>query len=391
MNILFLSRDYPPSLIGGVGIYVYEISHLLAKMGHQVYVLSQADEFACEYEDKGVHVFRVKPAKFNFLNPIRKEIKGFLERLEYSYSISKKIKEINKRYKIDIIESCEARAEGFWFYIFRNRPFLVIKLHTPESIVFKLDLVPKSLDYSLIKLLEECWIRRAKQIIGLSKSVVDLTLDYFKIHSNNFPIVPNPIDIEMFKPDENNKIFKEPIILYVGRLEFRKGVHVLIRSIPLVLEQFPEAKFLFIGDDCGMKPYLLSKVNELKLNNNVFFINQIPRNRLVKYYQQSTICVIPSLWENHPYVILEAMACGKPVVATKVGGIPEIIQDKIDGILVPAGSPVALSEGIINLLKNKNLRETLGKNARRKMEDIYSPYEVARKTSTIYKTLMKTS
>lgn len=392
MNILFVTRDYPPNLIGGVGVYVEELSRPLTKMGHKVFVLTQADEFDCEYVDRGVRIFGVRSAKINFLNPAREKIKGFLDRLEYSWAASKKIKEIVQRYKIDIIESCEARAEGLWFYMFRNSPPLVIKLHTPESIVFQLDQVPKALDYLLIRMLEECWIRKANKIVGLSKSIIELSGRFFQLRSNNFPIVPNPIDIHKFKPGENSiEITDEPLILYVGRLEFRKGVHVLIRAIPLILKNFPKAKFQLIGDDCGMRKYLLKKVDELGLNGRVTFIEQMPRSSLIEHYHRSTLCVIPSLWENHPFVLLEAMACGKAVVATYTGGIPEIIQNNIDGILVSPGSPLALADGITELLNNKELRESIGKNARTKIEKRHSPYEVARRTLEIYGRVTKNS
>lgn len=384
MNILFLTRDYPPNLVGGVGSYVYEISRLLTKIGHRVFVLTGTNDIPCDYEDNGVQIISIKPKEFNFLNPVRRKIKGFLDRLEYSYAVSQKLKNIIKRYKIDIVESCEARAEGFWFYLFQHFPPLVVKLHTPESIVFKLDNVPLSVDYLLIKYLEEWWIRKAKKIIGLSKSVVSLSGNFFKLHSDNFPIVPNPIDINIFKPAGNIKNDVIPTVIYVGRLEFRKGAHVLIRAIPFILNEIPEVKFLFIGDDCGMGQYLSKKVIEFGLEEKVIFIPRISRNRLIKHYQQSTICAVPSLWENHPYVILETMACGKPLVATEVGGVPEIIQHRKDGILVPPGSPMCLANGIIELLKNKDLREEIGRNARKKMEERYSPYFVAKKTLEIY-------
>ena len=86
-----------------------------------------------------------------------------------------------------------------------------------------------------------------------------------------------------------------------------------------------------------MKEYLIKKINELKVNQGIELMNQIPRDELVGYYQKSTICVIPSLWENHPFVLLEAMSCGKPVIASNVGGMAEIIDHGKDGLL--SGQP----------------------------------------------------
>jgi len=387
MNILFLSRDYPPNLIGGVGIYVYEISRHLVKIGHRVFVIAESIEQPFDNVEQGVHIFRVKLKKNRIFNTVRGRLSGFVERLEYSYAVSKKMEEVVSKYKIDIVESCEARAEGFWYYLFRKNPPLVIKLHTPESIVFKLNQVCRTLDYKWINKLEEWWISRANRLIGLSQAIVDLTSRYFRIKLNNLPIVPNPIDIEIFSPNPAIKK-NEFSVLYVGRLEFRKGVHLLIKAIPQVLKKIPQAKFTFIGNDCGMKSFLLNKVSELEIRNHVEFIDQLPRDRLIEYYQQSSLCVIPSIWENHPYVILEAMACGKPVIACDIGGISEIIKNRINGILVPAGSFITLAETIIELLSDGESQERLGNNARKYIEENYEPKKVIEKTLKVYEGLL---
>ena len=389
MNILFLSKDYPPHLIGGVGVYISEISKLLARMGHNVYVITKGEDVSLEYTDNGVHIYRVKPKRLKIWDNLRTKIGGILERLEYSLAVSEKIAELLKYFSIDIVETCEARAEGFWYYLFRKNPPLIIKLHTPETVAFKLDHTPQTLDYYLIKLLEEFWLNKAAQKIGLSEEVVKLTARHFSMKIKNIPLVPNPIDIELFKPSYVGNDKDKLIILYVGRLEFRKGVHTLIRAFCYVQEQLPEAKLTFIGADCGMKSYLLNKTCQLEHPENVTFMEHIPRNNLIEYYQKSTICVVPSIWENYPYVCLEAMACGKPVIASDIGGLKTIITNRVNGFLVPPGSSKSLSEAIVLLLEDKRLRQTLGSNARKSIEQNYAPEKIAQKTLNIYQDILK--
>lgn len=390
MNILFLSRDYPPNLIGGVGIYTLEMSRLLAREGHNVFVITSAEEFECEYTDKGVRVFRVKPAKFRIFELARDKIGGFLGRLEYSYAVSKKIAEVTKKFHIDIVESCEARMEGFWYFLLHRKPRLVIKLHTPESIVFKLNNIKQSLDIRLINTLENWWIERADKIVGLTDSIIDLSVIFFKIRKRHIPKVPNPLDIDFFKPF-NKESAQNPdnVILYVGRLEFRKGVHILMKSIPVVLKEIPDAKFIFVGSDCGMKPYIISKIKEFNCENNVIIMDEVSRESLLEHYMKASACVIPSLWENHPYVCLEALACGRPVIASRVAGLAEIIKDNENGILAQPGSFKDLADKIIGLLKNKTLQSELSLNARRFMDINYNPKKVAQKTVDIYEKLIK--
>lgn len=389
MKILFISKDYPPNLIGGVGVYTLEMSRLFAKMGHEVYVISKAVEYPCKYIDRGVIVFRVKPCSLKFFNFLRQKFPGTIERLEYAWVVCKKIKEIVQKYNIDIIESSEARFEGFWYYLFNKKPKLVIKLHTPESVALKLDNVYPGFDYKVSSILEEWWIARADKVISLTQAVKELTSSHFNIKLSDSPIVSNPIDINFFKPkasDANSN--NDFIVLYAGRLEFRKGVHVLMRAIPIVLSKFRETKFIFIGKDSGMNSYLLRKIKQLGCSDNVSMIEGVSRNRLREFYQNSSICVLPSLWENHPYVCLEAMACGKPVIATNIGGFPEIIQNGFNGILIDPGSPNGLGQAITELIMDNSLCDKLGKNARTTIEERYSPKEVATKTLSIYKQLL---
>ncbi len=386
MNILFLSRDYPPQQIGGVGVYIYEISSLLARMGHRVFVISEAIERPLQYRDNGVHVYRISPGRIPCLNILRERLKGFLERLEYSLAASRKIKELIARHKIDIVESCEARAEGFWHYFFKKTPPLVIRLHTSEGIIYRLNRLPDRLDRWLTEKLEEWWILRASRLIGISRAATKLTERHYRIRSSNIPIIPNPVDINLFVPQP--KIVQKDYILYVGRLEFRKGVHVLVRAIPHILTEFPEVKFILIGSDSGMKEYILDKATQLKIQDSIKVIDQMPRARIVKYYQQSLLCVAPSLWENFPYVILEAMACGKAVVASRIGGIAEIIKDGENGILSEPGSVLQLAEKINKILGDQEMQRELGRNARRYIEENYAPVKLAAMSLKAYEELL---
>ena len=388
MNILFLSKDYYPNLIGGVGVYIDEASRLLAKMGHKTYIITAADETPLEYTENGVKVIRVKSKRYKFLDPLRHSLGGTIERLEYSLAVSRKIKELLKEVRIDIIESCEARAEGFWYRLFHNKPFLVVKLHTPETVAFKLDHTPATLDYHFIKLLEEFWISSANVRTGLSQAVVDLTNRHFSTSFKNIPKVANPIDMELFKPAVGQSYDSNYEILYAGRLEFRKGVHSLIRAFGYVQAVLPQARLTFVGSDCGMKPYLLSKVSKLSHPDKVRFVEHISRKQLIDYYQKSSICVVPSTWENYPYVCLEAMACSKAVIASDTGGLKDIVRNGENGILFPNGSSRQLSEAIIKLLKDARLREILGRNARKSIEENYAPEKIAKKTLDVYQQLI---
>jgi glycogen(starch) synthase len=391
MNICYLSKEYPPNIIGGVGIYTQEISRSLSQLGHKIFVITEAKDKEGTFHENGVCVMRVRPARLPVFFFLRDRIKMTVERLEYSYAVSRRLRQLMKDERIDVVESCEARAEGFWHYLFASHPPLLVKLHTPESIIFRWNRDDaESLDFKLMEKLEEYWIFKAKRLVAITRSMRGLASNYYQFDLGNLPVIPNPFNINVFKPGLPEKTADAAAtVLYAGRLEFRKGVHVLIRAVPLVLKEFPDTKFVFVGSDCGMKLYLQKKVEEFKCGANVSFVDHVPREKLVEFYHNSTVCVMPSLWENYPYACLEAMACGKPVVASRVGGLAEIIDDNKDGVLFAPGSVLELARGITRLLKDRKFAEAVARNAARKIKERYSSTEVTRQTLASYQTLVK--
>ena len=387
MNIVFLSREFPPAHNGGVGIYTYEMSKLLSENGHRVFVITEAIETPLQYLHHGVTIFRVLPEKQSFFDCIRRYVPGFVDRLEYSRAVSRTLKTIFSQCPIDVVESCEARAEAFWFYLWRNKPALVIKLHTPEGIVYKLNREPRSKDRYCVEKLEEWWLHKARKLVGLSNAIVSLTCSHYGLRCAGIPLVPNPLDIATFIPVY--KTHPYPLVLYVGRLEFRKGCHVLIRSIPLILRSVPQARFLFVGNDCGMYEYLSKKVSVLGISEHVDFVGHKSREVLIDHYNRCSVCCVPSLWENQPYTCLEAMACGKPVIASRIGGIPEIIQDGINGLLVTPGSAIDLAASVVKVLQDKQFADRIGEHARKTMESRYNLEDVMKKNIAVYKQVLQ--
>jgi glycosyltransferase involved in cell wall biosynthesis len=123
-------------------------------------------------------------------------------------------------------------------------------------------------------------------------------------------------------------------------------------------------------------------------DESVSFVSQVDRSALPKIYGSSQICAIPSLYENFPYTCLEAMACGCAVVASRVGGIPEIVEDEVNGLLVPPNDRAALSAAIIRLLRAPALRQQLGAEARRSIEQKFSRRVVCAQIANAYAELV---
>jgi glycosyltransferase involved in cell wall biosynthesis len=198
-------------------------------------------------------------------------------------------------------------------------------------------------------------------------------------HTNgNVKVIPNSIDIKDYKTQNTQKEsipdeFNRKIILYVGRLLAMKGIDTLIESVPKVLKNANKddnVLFLFAGPgDVG--PYM-EKVTKLGIERHCLFLGPLSRESTIQLMGAAELVVVPSYLENCPYVVLESMACGTPVVASKVGGIPEIIDDNSNGVLVEPGSTEALAKAILGILTDKSLRKLMSERAREKIAKNFS-------------------
>jgi glycosyltransferase involved in cell wall biosynthesis len=202
-------------------------------------------------------------------------------------------------------------------------------------------------------------------------------------------IIHNGVDVDKFSIGDDNldckiklKKGNDSIIIgSVGRLHYQKGYEYLIEASVSILKNYPQAKFVLIGDGELRDSLELSAKKKGVYNSFVFLGNQMDIPELLK---QIDIFVLPSLWEGLPLVLLEAMAAKKPIVATDVNGIMEIIHSEEEGILVPSKNPAALSSAILRLLNNNELRERMAANGYIKVLREFNLDKMIEKTESVY-------
>ncbi len=205
----------------------------------------------------------------------------------------------------------------------------------------------------------------------------------------------NGVDTSYFNPSLDATEFRRGIgleddfvILYVGRLAWNKGIPDLIKSIQVVSKKVPNAKLLVCGKG-RMEGELKKQVEALGLERNVRFTGLVPQEDLPLYYASSDIVAAPSIFEPFGLVLLEALAMGKPVVATNVGGIPEVIKDFETGLLVPPHDSSSIAQAIIRLKEDESLGERLGKRGRELVEGKFSLEKMAEATWSCYKSITR--
>jgi glycosyltransferase involved in cell wall biosynthesis len=181
-------------------------------------------------------------------------------------------------------------------------------------------------------------------------------------------------DIETFYEAGGTKINDTCSIVYAGVLSPVKGIHYLISAFSALAKQFPSARLFVIGKDEN-KAYaaaLVEQVKELGLTERVQFIGPLPQSELAIWMARASVLVLPSISEGLPRVIIEAMATGTPVIGSKVGGIPELIEDGVRGFLVPPGDAKTLAEKLRWVLSNVDKASDMGMFARAFVETSFS-------------------
>lgn len=196
-------------------------------------------------------------------------------------------------------------------------------------------------------------------------------------------VIPNGVRDDFFDLENNED---DNRLLFVGGIEPRKGLLNLLKAIPLIKKEIPSVKLHIVGRVRKEKYFnsLMDYVDRNNLNKQVIFKGALSDNELKREFNECSVFVFPSKEESQGIVLLEAMASGKPVVATNIGGIPYVVENGITGLLVEYGDVKGLANEIIKLLKDKKLRDKYGSNGKERAK-LFSNKEIAKKYYDLYK------
>lgn len=398
LNICLLSREYPPDTAwGGIGTYTYNLAKGLTKTGQNVHIITQSLDIDREYIDNDIHVHRISHKS---LFPFKGKFREFGLRWEYSQNIYIKLREIIEKYNVDIVEAPNLSGESF-IYSFHKKTPLVIRLHTHFTEVIHFLDWKWNLDRNFSCWFENVAILRSDLIVCSTEVHAKLVAKEIGIDNNRIKIIPLGISLPELTEEKRENFNRK--VLFVGRLEKRKGIQVLIQAIPYVLKKNSNVIFLVIGRDTfassreigfsGPKElsYKEQLINMLpnEYREKVQFLGYVSQKELEQYYRMCDIFVAPSLYESFGYIYIEAMSYAKPVIGCGVGGVPEVIKDGETGILVPPQDHLSLAEAIINLLKDSALRRNIGINARKYVEKNFTNEPMVERTLAAYRELLK--
>lgn len=401
MNVCLISEEFPPqTLWGGIGTYTYNLAGGLAALGHRVHVISRTWEKEGVQEMDGVMVHRVAVPDpswrwgtwyWNIRFPESRAL------WFWNLAVKRALDGILAHERIDVAEAPEFHAQALIGAMSRRNFPWVIKLHTPAYLCRHLNGTTPAAgatDRFLSEQAERTLACAANLITSPSRCLAEDVSRSWRLPAERVRVVPNPIDETVFRPtDEGTR--RGEWVLFVGRLERRKGVEVLADAFAAARRDVPRARIRFVGNDHpsgpgggSMKAHLIQRFSASGIPTDAFtFSGSLSRDLLPAVYRNAAVCVIPSLYENFPYTCLEAMASGCAVIASRTGGIPEIVSDGVDGLLVPPADPRALGQALTRVLGDEGLRHDLGRAARKTVCARFSRHAVSCRTADLYRRL----
>ncbi len=385
-SVMMLSWEFPPRVIGGIAPHVHELSQALSALGVEVFVVTCDFPGAKEYETiNGVKVYRID--SYKFASP--------------DFATWTSMMNVNLQVKATEI----LREEGERIHMLHAHDWLVANASVALKHLFRIPLVATihsteygrrnglHTDYQRMIDSFESWLtREAWRVICCSNYMASHINSILGTPLGNIEVIPNGIDASKFQRqvdlDGIRRRFAsadERLVLFVGRLVYEKGAHLLVESIPMVLKEV-NAKFVIVGEGY-MKEQLIKRVKELGLETRAYVTGFLDEETVLGLFRVSDVVVIPSLYEPFGIVALEAMAARAPIVTTGAGGLGEIIDDEETGVTVYA-SPESIAWGVLRLLKDSSYAKGLSEAAYRKVVSEFEWQKIAERTKEVYKRVL---
>jgi len=334
---------------GGVILHISYLERYFTRMGHEVKVIAPASRSVPDFDDRFIPIGRPRPIPSS----------GSIARVTISIWLAPKIKAVLEREKFDIIHFHEPLMPMLCTSILRLSK-------TANVGTFHASYGKPGYNFArpVGKWILRRWFRKLDGKIAVSKPAMDFARENFPGYYN---IIPNGVDVEHFSPDvapieefNDGKLN----ILFVSRLEKRKGLNYLLQAFRRVKEEIPDCRLIVVGPGTRLRRRYERYVARSGLKD-VVFVGLVSYDDLPRYYQTADVFCAPAIGsESFGIILLEAMAMGKPIVASNIEGYASVISHGADGLLVPPADKDKLAQALISLLNDEALRQEMGAKGR---------------------------
>jgi glycosyltransferase involved in cell wall biosynthesis len=403
LKVMILSLEYSPKLSGGVGTHVMELSRGLGRAGHQVTVISFTPGQATTLSESNVQVHMISPGSSG---PERRSMVQSI--LDFNRDVVS--------YGRSLIDDLGRRPDIINYHNWTMWPAAyelgqMFGIPTLGTIHFLSEPTERwwgqTPDAEIVKQEKELF-HKAERFIIVSQSMRDIVQATHQVKDERVSVIYNGLDVEPFMNslltfEEVEKLRgavaadHEKIVLFAGRLSPQKGISALVESAAQVVAAHPDVVYLIVGepDTREMGPVIDGLFQQYPmLKNKVKLLGKMPRTQLATLFQIADIVVIPSLYDTCPYMTVEAMAAGVPVVATRVGGLAEMVVHGETGLLVAVHTNAAgqhivdveqLAAAQLALLADGEMAKRMGSAGQRRVMSEYTLDKMVRATLEVYR------
>jgi glycogen synthase len=378
VKALLLTREYPPHIYGGAGVVVGELSRALSRR--------MAVEVRCFGEREGAGDDKIVIRGYTPWARLAAGAEGprFAPALE-TLSIGLAMARDPLDADVAHAHTWYADMAGLWIRTLHRIP-LIVTLHSMEPLrPWKADQLGTG--YLLSTWIEKTAVESADRVIAVSAQMREDILSHFEVEPAKVVVIHNGIDPDRFQRTERRDALarhgvRSPYVLFVGRITDQKGIFHLLEAAPLL----PAGVQVVLCASAPDTPEIESRLREAVARHpNVVWINaMVAVEEVVQLYSHAAVFACPSVYEPFGLINLEAMACGTPVVASAVGGILEVVENGVTGLLVPPGRPDQLAQALNRVLGDRALAQGLGQAGRRRVEERFSWASVAERTERVY-------
>lgn len=394
MRIGYYIPGWPPGKVpNGIVTTLGYLGQNLRKLGHEVFYITPMA--ASEFNDPNVLI----------LNPVRSLSEQLLfkwnfeaaQYRSYSRTIAEAVCHLVRKYEIQVFQMEE--TQGWARTVIQQATIpVVVRLHGPWFIQRDLGHEAAGQPENLHRVSREgAAILNAAAITAPSKAVLRMTSACYGEIRAPKKVIPNPMEVATPARRWNLETCDKNLILFVGRFDRIKGADIVLSSFAKLAEKRPELRLLFVGPDSGLAvegrgvvqfDEFCSDIPDF-LRQRVDYRGLLSRSEIENLRTRAYATVVTSRYETFANVVIEAMSFGCPIVATDVGGIPEIIVDKRNGLLVPSESAEGLTAALVEMLDDASLAARLGAQAALDCETWFTPSTVAQETVEFYSSVIE--
>ena len=400
MRIALLSHEYPAETgFGGIGTYTWFHARALARLGHEVHVLTGAASRCLLRPDcngDGVHVWRTElngESSDLYRRMGDKQLWWSRQRVRNALDMWAAFRRLGRERPFDVVEMPESGGEGFLVNRLTNIP-TVLRFHSPARLIMPFYDVLEE-DIRWCSWLEESAVSGATTLTS-SSGFLASQLERIGVH-REAAVIHNGIDLDWFDADDETDVLDrydiprdKPMVLFSGRLEPRKGSRLCPAVVAGILERH-DCAFVFAGADLFrfVELELMPALQGRSLRGSVHVLGHLGPQDVRTCLKRADVVFLPSIWESCPYACLEAMAARRAIVASDAGGLPELLENHVNALVVPSGDAPGFEAAIDALLGDAALRQKLGNAARRTVETSLRDTDVAKRTLAVYERLAR--